>query len=73
MRADPTGFLPLKPPVLEILLSLAEGERHGYALLGEIESRAEAGDVETARALAPKLEAEYDAVMGYLRGALAER
>jgi len=42
-------------------------------LLGEIESRAEAGDVETARALAPKLEAEYDAVMGYLRGALAER
>jgi CheY-like chemotaxis protein len=43
------------------------------ALLGEIEARAEAADIETARALAPKLEAEYDAVMGYLRGELAER
>jgi HPt (histidine-containing phosphotransfer) domain-containing protein len=43
------------------------------ALLGEIETRAEAGDIETARALAPTLEAEYDAVMVYLRGALAER
>jgi DNA-binding PadR family transcriptional regulator len=39
MPPPPTSFLPLKPPVLEILISLAGAERHGYALLGEIETR----------------------------------
>lgn len=27
------AFLPLRPPVLEILLALAEGPRHGYAII----------------------------------------
>ena len=39
MHPDASTFLPLKPPVLEILISLAEGERHGYALLSEIDAR----------------------------------
>jgi len=39
MKTDPTKFLPLKPPVLEILISLTGGERHGYALLSEIDAR----------------------------------
>jgi HPt (histidine-containing phosphotransfer) domain-containing protein len=43
------------------------------ALLGEIETLAEAGDAPAACALARKLDAEYDAVMGYLRGEPAER
>lgn len=34
---DPHSQLPLTPVVLHILLSLAEGARHGYAIAGEIE------------------------------------
>ena len=36
-RAD--TFLPLTPVVFEILLALADGERHGYSILQEVESR----------------------------------
>lgn len=36
-RAD--TFLPLTPVAFEILLSLADGERHGYSILQEVESR----------------------------------
>jgi DNA-binding PadR family transcriptional regulator len=32
-------FLPLSPVAFEILLALADGERHGYSVLQEIESR----------------------------------
>lgn len=39
-RDDPTTDLtPLSPAVFHILLSLAEGERHGYALKREISRR----------------------------------
>lgn len=31
--------LPLNPPVFHILLALAEGERHGYAIMQEVEKR----------------------------------
>jgi DNA-binding PadR family transcriptional regulator len=34
---DPNSQLPLTPVVLHILLSLAEGARHGYAIAHEIE------------------------------------
>ena len=37
MRAQ--GFLPLTPVVFEILLALAEGEQHGYAVMLEVERR----------------------------------
>ncbi len=38
MPNDPT-FQPLKPVDLIVLLALAEGDRHGYALSQEIERR----------------------------------
>ena len=36
---DPRSFLPLTPVVFEILLALAEGEQHGYAVMLEVERR----------------------------------
>jgi DNA-binding PadR family transcriptional regulator len=36
---DPRSFLQLKPVDYLLLLSLAEGERHGYALVREIVER----------------------------------
>lgn len=33
------SFLPLTPVVFEILLALAEGEQHGYAIMLEVERR----------------------------------
>jgi DNA-binding PadR family transcriptional regulator len=35
--ADARSFLPLKPVDLELLLALADGERHGYGLVQSIE------------------------------------
>jgi DNA-binding PadR family transcriptional regulator len=33
------SLLPLTPAVFHILLALAEGERHGYAVMQEVEAR----------------------------------
>jgi DNA-binding PadR family transcriptional regulator len=38
---DPHSQLPLTPVVLHILLTLAEGSRHGYAIAQEIEDTTE--------------------------------
>ena len=38
-RPDPASFLPLTPVAFEILLALAEGDRHGYDIMLEIERR----------------------------------
>jgi DNA-binding PadR family transcriptional regulator len=35
----PESFLPLTPVAFEILLALADGERHGYSVLQEVEHR----------------------------------
>jgi DNA-binding PadR family transcriptional regulator len=35
-RHDPQNFLPLTPAFFNILLSLADGEKHGYAIMREI-------------------------------------
>lgn len=35
----PASFLPLTPAVFHILLTLAEGPRHGYAVMQEVEAR----------------------------------
>ena len=32
-------YLPLKPLVFQVLLALAEGERHGWALVREVQQR----------------------------------
>ena len=37
--ASPESFLPLTPVAFEILLALADGERHGYDVMTEIERR----------------------------------
>jgi DNA-binding PadR family transcriptional regulator len=41
MTRDPASFLPLKPVELQLLLVLAEGEHHGYALVQAIAERTE--------------------------------
>ncbi len=38
---EATDFLPLTAPVFRILLALSDGERHGYAILQEIESKSD--------------------------------
>ena len=58
----PDSFLPLTPVAFEILLALADGERHGYSILQEVETRS-GGSVSLHagtlyRALARLLESE---------------
>jgi DNA-binding PadR family transcriptional regulator len=36
-QRDPNAQLPLTPAVLHIMLALAGGERHGYAIAGEVD------------------------------------
>jgi DNA-binding PadR family transcriptional regulator len=36
---DPESFLPLKPVVFQVLLTLANGERHGYGIVQDIANR----------------------------------
>jgi hypothetical protein len=35
---DPESFLPLSPAVFNILLALADGEKHGYGIMLEVET-----------------------------------
>jgi DNA-binding PadR family transcriptional regulator len=36
---DPASFLPLTPALFHVLLSLADGDKHGYAILKDVEAR----------------------------------
>ena len=36
---DPRSFLPLTPLAFQVLLALADGGRHGYAIIREVEER----------------------------------
>lgn len=36
VSADPESFLPLTPAVFHVLLALADGERHGYAIMQSV-------------------------------------
>jgi DNA-binding PadR family transcriptional regulator len=38
-RRDPDTLLPLTPAMFHVLIALADGERHGYAIIKEIERR----------------------------------
>ena len=40
---DPATELPLTPALFHVLLSLADGEKHGYAILKEVEQRTDGG------------------------------
>lgn len=37
----PEALLPLSRPVFHILLALADGERHGYAIMQDVETRSD--------------------------------
>ena len=45
MAADPRAFLPLKDFVFRILVALAEGEQHGWALVQALETSSGAAAV----------------------------
>jgi len=38
-RRNPDECLPLTPAMFEVLIALADGEKHGYAVLKEVERR----------------------------------
>jgi DNA-binding PadR family transcriptional regulator len=38
-RFDPEPYLPLTPPMFQLLLALADGDKHGYAIIKEVERR----------------------------------
>lgn len=38
---NPVDFIPLREPTFYILLSLAPGEKHGYAILKDVEALSE--------------------------------
>lgn len=44
-HADPRDALPLTPSVLHVLLALADGDKHGYAIIKEVRRRTH-GEVE---------------------------
>src|SRR5687767_2261622 len=44
-RLDARDWLPLSPMVLHVLIALADGDKHGYAIIKEVRRRT-AGDVE---------------------------
>jgi DNA-binding PadR family transcriptional regulator len=39
MRFDPAKHLPLTPAMFQVLVALADGEKHGYAILKEVARR----------------------------------
>ena len=41
-KTAPEALLPLKPVVFQVLLALADGERHGYAIVQDIAQRTSA-------------------------------
>jgi DNA-binding PadR family transcriptional regulator len=38
-RFDPASYLPLTPAMFEVLVALADGEKHGYAVIKEVARR----------------------------------
>jgi len=41
VTADPESFLPLTPAAFHILLTLADGEKHGYGIMREVTAQTE--------------------------------
>jgi DNA-binding PadR family transcriptional regulator len=44
IKRDPASYLPLTPAAFHVLLALADGAKHGYLILKEVEERT-GGDV----------------------------
>jgi DNA-binding PadR family transcriptional regulator len=40
-RRDPGSLLPLTPGMFQVLIALADGEKHGYAIIKEVTRRTE--------------------------------
>jgi DNA-binding PadR family transcriptional regulator len=40
-RFDAAAFLPLTPAMFQVLVALADGEKHGYAILKEVARRSD--------------------------------
>ena len=38
-RFDPSPYLPLTPAMLQVLVALADGDKHGYAIIKEVRRR----------------------------------
>ena len=38
-RFDPSSYLPLTPAMFQVLVALADGEKHGYAIMKEVARR----------------------------------
>lgn len=53
MRFDPQVYLPLTPAVFQVLVALADGEKHGYAVIKEITRRTDGKVVLRAGTLYP--------------------
>ena len=41
--SDPQSYLPLTPPLFHVLLALADGDKHGYAIMKEVAERTNNG------------------------------
>jgi DNA-binding PadR family transcriptional regulator len=41
VRFDPASHLPLTPAMFQVLVALADGEKHGYAIIKEVSRRTE--------------------------------
>lgn len=39
VRFDPDAYLPLTPAMFQVLVALADGEKHGYAVIKEVSRR----------------------------------
>ena len=39
VRFDPSHYLPLTPAMFQVLVALADGEKHGYAMIKEVARR----------------------------------
>ena len=58
-KLDPDAFLPLTPAVFHVLVALAAGEKHGYAILKDVKRRSGGGatlNVGTLYAVLKRLE-----------------
>ena len=65
-QPKPETLLPLSVPVFQILLSLNEGERHGYGIIGDIRTRTAADVVLSTSTL-------YGAIKRMMRDDLIEK
>ena len=63
---NPEQHLPLRPVEFQVLVSLSQGDRHGYAILQEVENRGERGAV-------PGLATLYRAILRLEKEALITR